>query len=576
MKYILRFLASVACLFVFASCSDDPVSSSGSGHFTPEYQPTLLSMVGGFSTVCGVGSKDIYAVGYAILHHDGQRWTTIAAPNVRYGGPGWATAFPDGRVVVNGPGTFVLENGAWRDISDPEVSTGPFWGTSPENLYALAYQGLRHFDGTTWSTVLLPDAQPYVRAIAGRSNNDIAVTGDYGRMYRFDGAQWTATTIDSNISYGSLAFTESGQLYGTGYREVYDIASTNHLILRAVIEAPSLCTDGDVLYAGGTLTLNRSYFVIERYQDGLWNKVAVDKGSVYTMWAGGGRVVAVGNNNSIWSGSQAGGQMETLIPTRGNFTCAANIDGALFAGGQYVFRYEDGVWTDLNKRSITQDDIIDIAGVRRNDVYAIGHNMLLHYDGSDWTWVNSAGGNYAMAVWVDKSTGVWIGDSEGGGYRLHGTTLSPEDLGLHGHRVFDIWGDDNVMVAVGSAGSASIRKDGVWHYIPTGSSHPLYAVWGFNPEHIYAADYFDHQVYAYDGRTWKTMTLDIPDDYMVSIWGTSPANIFATGSDGSLVHFDGDSWKPLERVFSDERSVVCGTGSEVLALGYRGVVSYRR
>jgi hypothetical protein len=575
---VLRLFFALAFLSLSASCSDDPVSSGNGAHFTPEYHPTLLAMDGGFSGVCGAGTKDLYAIGPALLHYDGTRWITMEQPATSNGDLSAAIGFPDGRVVVSGSRTFVLENGAWRDISDPDEYGYTMWGSSPDDLYKVGFRVLRHFDGTSWSTVDLPGSPQYVIDVTGRSSNDVIVSAEEGRLIRFDGAQWTSTTIDSNVTLGSLAITDSGQLFGATYGEVYEVTdSTEHMILNRFVDGPVLCAEGEALYMGGNLNFSNDYFVIARFENNTWENVALDHGDVRSMWAGRGSVLAGGDRNFLWRGAANGGVVETPCPSRGYFNCATTIDGAVYVGGDNVFRYENGAFTDLNIENITRDGVDGIAGRRRNSIYAIGRNMVLHYDGSDWSLLNSGFGLGPRAIWVDEADNVWVAGYSNEAYRLHGSTWSPEDIGFGNHSVYDMWGDDEVLIAVGSYGTATMRKDGVWRPIPTGSADPLYAVWGYDQNHIYAADGYRNQVYAWDGRSWHGMVIDaLSNDRMSAIWGTTASNVFAIGNSGTIVRYDGNTWQPLERIFARDLGALSGTPSELLAVGYIGAVSYHR
>jgi hypothetical protein len=64
----------------------------------------------------------------------------------------------------------------------------------------------------------------------------------------------------------------------------------------------------------------------------------------------------------------------------------------IYAAGLGAYRYEHGVWTDLNKEYTSQNEAYAIAGRHRNDIYIVGDAMVMHYDGEKWTWINSGFG----------------------------------------------------------------------------------------------------------------------------------------------------------------------------------------
>lgn len=581
MKFALRLIASLACLAFIASCSDDPVSSHGGGPVAASYQPTLLSMDGDYFSVCGNGN-DLYAFGSAVLHHDGARWNPIEPPPIR-GIPRHALGFPGGEIVVSdGSNTFVRKNGAWTDISNPSYFyMEDLWGSSPTDLYGVNYQGARHYDGLTWSEVPLP-ADLY--AVTGRSADDVVISSYYGNLLRYDGTQWTDTVIDSFVTYRSLAMTESGRIFGSTYNDVYEVTgSTHHVILHGNIEVRMLCTAGDVLYAAGRLNNENNRFAVVRYDDDGWKNVVLDKGAVEGVWAGGGNVMVAGQENLLWRGTDSGGGFEQPVPQHGPLSCAAEIDGAVFLAGEGAYRYEDGTWTNLNKEYMTRAFPADIAGRSRNDIYAVGNEMILHFDGSEWTWVNAGFNQQLSSVCVAATGDVLVGGRTRDypasmvAYRLHGGTWSPEEIPFDGHPIYDMCTTGDVVFAVGAYGMVAMLKNGVWHRLPTGISDGLYAVWAYDERTVYAANGDRNELCYYDGREWTPMAVDTEDRWGIrSVWGTRRDDLFAVGWEGSILHYDGSSWQPLPRVLWAGTGEVCGAGRDILAFGSYGVVSYHR
>lgn len=577
MKSVLLVVASIACLLLVSSCSNDgPVSPGGGSYVTSSYPVTLESMDASFNAVCGAGARDLYALGPAILHYNGSHWGTIEPPIGSYGTLRMAMGFPDGALVVSdGQRTYLRKEAAWTDISDGERYANDMWGNAPDNLYSINFNGVRHFDGTAWTQVMLPQQVLDLNAISGRAAGDVVIGAGRGTVVRYDGSQWTATEIDTFANYYGVAMTSSGRIFAADQDAVFEVTgSTSRAILGGILQGPVLCADDDVLYAVGRLAFDRSYFVIGRYDADGWHNVALDHGGARTLWAGGGNVLAGGDDNFLWRGTAEGGNKETAYAQRGDLVCATSIDGAIFAAGESAYRYEDGAWTNLDKEPVTRNVVWDIAGRNRYDIYAVGPQMILHYDGSQWTWVNSGFGDYLNAVWVDNAGDVWVaGDVV---HRLHGSTWAPAQIGNGHMRVYDMWGMGETMYAVGSEGQAAIGKNGVWRQVQTGTYNPLLAVWGFDENHVYAAEDINEILY-YNGTRWQPMVINDPNvGRPVSIWGTGPNDLFVQDARGPLVHYDGRGWQPLQRVFPDGITRIAGAGHELLAVGFMGSVSYRR
>lgn len=579
MKSVLLVVASIACLLSVSSCSNDgPVSPGGGSYVASSYPATLESMDASFGAVCGAGTRDLYALGPAILHYDGSHWGTIEPPMGSSNTYRMAMGFPDGSLVVSdGSRTYVRTGTAWRDISDNESWIADIWGSAPDNLYSVNWDRVRHFDGTAWSTVTLPQKVTGLNTISGRVGGDVVIGADRGTIVRYDGAQWTTTEIDTFANYRTVTMTPSGRIFTADYDAVFEVTDlTRHFILGGILRGPVLCTDGEVLYAAGGLAFDASYFVIGRYDQDGWHNVALDHGEVRTLWAGGGNIIAGGWSNFLWRGTAEGGSQETVYAQRGDLVCATSIDGAIFAAGSGAYRYENGEWMNLDKESTTRDVVWDIAGRNRYDIYAVGREMVLHYDGTQWNWVNGGFKDYLNAVWVDNTGDVWVTGSYET-YRLHGSTWAPSQIGDGHMAVYDMWGMGETMYAVGSQGQAAIRKNGVWRQVQTGTNNPLVSVWGFDENHVYAAEDDSNEILYYNGSTWQPMVINDPNvERPRSIWGTGPNDLFVQDAEGPLVHYDGHTWQPLQRVFPDGMSAIAGSGHELLAVGYMGSVSYRR
>jgi len=59
-------------------------------------------------------------------------------------------------------------------------------------------------------------------------------------------------------------------------------------------------------------------------------------------------------------------------------------------------------------------------------------------------------------------------------------------------------------------------------------------------------------------------------------WGNSPADFWATGYGGAIVHYDGSEWATLDRYFAGGTYAICGNLREALVLSNYGIISYHR
>ena len=51
------------------------------------------------------------------------------------------------------------------------------------------------------------------------------------------------------------------------------------------------------------------------------------------------------------------------------------------------------------------------------------------------------------------------------------------------------------------------------------------------------------------------------DSYLFGVWGTSPTDVYAVGLGGTIVHYDGSSWSPMDSGTDRELWQVWGISS---------------
>src|SRR5262249_9581115 len=150
------------------------------------------------------------------------RWDAIeAVPTIdRFSRLQFLQGFSDGSIIVSdGRKTFLRKDRAWNDISDGDRFVDRLWGSAPDNLYSVGFGSARHFDGSTWTDVALPGGPTAIYSISGRSTGEVVMSGRFGKLFNFDGSQWSVTQLDSNAVFDRLAVTESGRVFGSTYSE---------------------------------------------------------------------------------------------------------------------------------------------------------------------------------------------------------------------------------------------------------------------------------------------------------------------------------------------------------------------
>jgi hypothetical protein len=84
-----------------------------------------------------------------------------------------------------------------------------------------------------------------------------------------------------------------------------------------------------------------------------------------------------------------------------------------------------------------------------------------------------------------------------------------------------------------------------WTRMESGTVKDLYGVWGAGPGNIYATG-ADGTILHYDGTGWKKQESGVTVTLYRGLWGTGPDNIYAGGADGVIIHCDGKTWSRVE------------------------------
>lgn len=99
-------------------------------------------------------------------------------------------------------------------------------------------------------------------------------------------------------------------------------------------------------------------------------------------------------------------------------------------------------------------------------------------------------------------------------------------------------------------------------------------VWGTSATDVYVGGLFNLTIIHYDGQEWSTVTSDPDESWPVvtDIWGSSPVNIFASGTKGIIKQFNGNEWHTLSVANENLHSIWGSSSENVFAVGDRGTI----
>jgi ligand-binding sensor domain-containing protein len=125
-----------------------------------------------------------------------------------------------------------FDNGKWIDFpigSDPmNRYTSNMVVSQDDSVWVLTYYGLMQFDGTSWKTIDSPVSFPLIwepilrRTLYSDANNDIWVGSGGGKLYRYDGRQWTQFSIPVQDVITSIAVSNQDEIWiGTAHSGLF-------------------------------------------------------------------------------------------------------------------------------------------------------------------------------------------------------------------------------------------------------------------------------------------------------------------------------------------------------------------
>ncbi len=72
----------------------------------------------------------------------------------------------------------------------------------------------------------------------------------------------------------------------------------------------------------------------------------------------------------------------------------------------------------------------------------------------------------------------------------------------------------------------------------------LHAVWGSSSSDVFAVG-TNGAIVHYNGSTWSPMSITTSHD-LFGVWGSSASDVFAVWSGGTILHYDGSAWSVMK------------------------------
>ncbi|MEW5735981.1 MAG: hypothetical protein AB1921_14080 [Thermodesulfobacteriota bacterium] len=552
--------------------------------------PGLL-IVGGFS------GSDVFVGGESVrLHHyDGSSWSPIGVWDSELRDV-WGSSSSD-VFAVGDDGTMLHYDGlSWT--AETPVTTEDLlglWGSSASDVFAGGSEGnIWHYNGTSWS--LMGDYFYRANDFWGTSGSDVFAVGCDGNssvneeVLHYDGSSWSPANWEPRRDlYGFWG-------WGTATGWAGFAVGSNGTVLRCLGE-PQTSSDGPwgVMPTGTTENLysvcgvsgSSAYAVgangaFLRFDGTSWVTMPSPTGNdLRGVWShDGDPVFAVGEPGKMWSWN---GTSWTFTYVPGGIMNAVwgTSDYNVYAvgdGGRII--HKDGPW--YNEESGTTEDLLAVWGASYTEVYAVGKNSTaLYSDGTEGCFIGCPAGIDLYDVQGGGGPGGcvhalgWDGEFS---YILYLNVDSWEFEVVHSTRgvLYGLGLSGPYLVAVG-ADEAVWFLDPYFPYLWYEKDmrelfYGLDSVWGASGTDVFAVGsagaivHFDGSLSFMDSGT---------SSWLTGVWGSSGSDVFAVGAGGTVLHYNGSLWSPMDSGTTKTLSGVWGTsGTDVYAVGDEIILHY--
>ncbi len=204
------------------------------------------------------------------------------------------------------------------------------------------------------------------------------------------------------------------------------------------------------------------------------------------------------------------------------------------------------------KNQCTPVSINKIWGTSSTDLYVVGDNGLIaHYDGRNWQRIESETDIKLLDIWGSKDgKTVWA--------------CGWEDF------------KPTVLYKINNLSMVKIYENQTYlfQYRPNAISGGIFGIWTYNSRHVYVLTWFDLYRCTPDNipngkALWQGKDMNIWAHY--SVRGTGSNHIVTVGTNASIWHYNGVSWKWYDQIANsnDDLYQVSVTEDLIVAVGER-------
>ena len=413
-------------------------------------------------------------------------------------------------------------NGSWTtQPTGTTVTLRAISGVSATALWVIGASGTwLKYDGSQWVTSTMAGAD--LLSLHARAVDDVWFGTRTGGILRWNGAAWVSPFISatsgvtavfglsSTVAFagdgagglyrlGTGGFTKASTSAGRGISALFATSATSAVALAS----GGLTTTTELVRFNGTSwSLQNSSFSYDRL-----SQLRSFDGT--TAWA-------IGNNGALWKYTATSGfetQSASLVPRADVLASSTGADLAVASAESLYTRQGQG----LVRRGVIQG-----SQVRTLSAVSVGANDI-------WLVGQRSSGGFSMSGTVHRFNGTTLVDMQA---PFTPTTTIPRDLCA---------ASSNDLFVVGDAGAFMRYRNGGWSLGRVGTN-TLNAVWCLGSDAMAVGE--SGTALKWNGSGFVASATGVTQ-HLLDVDASSATNVWAVGTGGTVLRFDGTSWNPV-------------------------------
>jgi len=557
------------------------------------WRPQVRATTQGLRAIWGAAG-DAFAVGAGgtILRLSGTTWSKMDSGRPEDLNGVWGSSSTD--VFAVGAGGVILHFDGTRWAPqvnpDPTKRLSAVWGSSPTNVFAVGESGtLLRYDGTAWSKQALATSNQLV-GVWGSSATDVYVVGAGGTILHFNGTVWSAQDSPSPADLRGVWGSSAGDVFAVGANGVVlhsnGLTWTSQPTGEGVLLYSVWGTSGSDVFAIG------AGGAVLHFDGTAWMRqvtLGMPSGTLYGVWGrAADDVLAVGDGGTI------GHYGPWTAPTQTSVTLSpASVSMGTGARQQFVATVADPV--DRSVTWATTEGQIDTNGAftapaeagtvvvtatsRANPtksaaaIVTVGPAAVALSPPTTALQTNATLPLTATVTGLADTSVDWTATcgSITPGAPPTASYLAPAASGTC------------LVTATSKAdtrysGTAVVDVQHPWRPMSSGAVADLRGVWGTSGSDVFAVGTAG-TILHFNGTAWTSQGAGVTTQPLAGVWGSANNDVFAVGAAGTILHFDGTNWtvqgagvttQPLAGVWGSAYNDVFAVGAAGTILHFDG------